>query len=102
MPVHASDFTARRLEIVTRGRQQGRTWDQLAEEVGNITAKGLSAWWASQTRTAQEMAKFRARLKRPLDVKPNTTPRACLRCNKTFDSEGPHNRLCAPCRYATA
>jgi hypothetical protein len=92
------DTDPRRLEIVTRGRQQGRTWDQLAEEVGNITAKGLSAWWAGRTRTAQEMAKFRARLKRPVEPKPNTTPRKCLRCQKTFDSEGPHNRMCGSCR----
>jgi len=84
------DRHARRLEIVAAGRQQGRTWDQLADEVGHITAKGLSAWWASRTR-----------LKRPVEPKPNTTPRACLRCKKTFDSEGAHNRLCAPCRYAT-
>jgi len=56
------DRHARRLEIVTQGRQQGRTWDQLAEDVGNITAKGLSAWWASRTRTAQAQAQFRARL----------------------------------------
>lgn len=94
------DLTRRR-EIVERGRKAGRTWDHLAEDVGNITAKGLSAWWASRTRTAQAQAQFRARLKRPVEPKPNTTPRACLRCNKTFDSEGPHNRLCAPCRYAT-
>jgi len=97
-----ADSLSRRLEIVTAGRQQGRTWEQLADEVGNITAKGLSSWWASQTRSAQAQAQFRARLRRPADPKPNTTPRACLRCNKTFDSEGPHNRLCSPCRTANS
>jgi hypothetical protein len=25
-------------------------------------------------------------------------PRACLRCDRTFVSEGPHNRLCRACR----
>ena len=25
-------------------------------------------------------------------------PRRCLRCDKTFDSAGPHNRLCQSCR----
>ena len=25
-------------------------------------------------------------------------PRACLCCSSTFDSEGPHNRLCDTCR----
>jgi hypothetical protein len=24
--------------------------------------------------------------------------RACLRCDRPFPSEGPHNRLCQPCR----
>lgn len=27
-----------------------------------------------------------------------TTPRECLRCDHTFASEGPHHRLCGPCR----
>lgn len=26
------------------------------------------------------------------------TPRPCLRCEKIFGSEGPHNRLCQSCR----
>jgi hypothetical protein len=25
-------------------------------------------------------------------------PRACLRCQATFQSHGPHNRMCDPCR----
>lgn len=28
------------------------------------------------------------------------TTRACLRCLKSFSSEGPHNRLCVVCRRA--
>ena len=28
--------------------------------------------------------------------------RACLRCGKAFDSEGFHNRICAPCANETA
>lgn len=31
-----------------------------------------------------------------------TTPRQCLRCDAPFDSEGPHHRLCGPCRTAPA
>ena len=27
-----------------------------------------------------------------------TTPKACLRCRGTFESEGPGNRLCQMCR----
>lgn len=27
-----------------------------------------------------------------------TTPRKCLCCGKPFASQGPHNRLCTPCR----
>ena len=100
MPTYASDFIARRVAIVSTGRAQGMTWEQLADEVGGISAKGLSAWWAHQTRTAQAAARFRERFKCPASSPPDTTPRNCLRCQKTFDSEGPHNRLCNSCRTA--
>jgi hypothetical protein len=30
------------------------------------------------------------------------TERACLRCDTPFPSEGPHHRLCGPCRAANA
>lgn len=35
---------------------------------------------------------------------PNVKPaeRTCLRCGATFDSQGPHNRMCATCRAASA
>jgi hypothetical protein len=100
VPTYASDFIARRVAIVSTGRAQGMTWEQLADEVGGISAKGLSAWWAHQTRTAQAAARFRDRFKCPASSPPDTTPRNCLRCQKTFDSEGPHNRLCNSCRTA--
>ena len=101
MPTYASDFIARRVAIVSTGRAQGMTWEQLADEVGDISAKGLSAWWAHKTRTEQAAAKFRDRFKCPTSSRPATTPRNCLRCQKTFDSEGPHHRLCGSCRNAT-
>jgi hypothetical protein len=97
---YASDFIARRVAIVSTGRAQGMTWGQLADEVGGISAKGLSAWWAHQTRTAQAAARFRERFKCPTAPRQTTTARSCLRCQKTFDSEGPHNRLCGSCRNA--
>jgi hypothetical protein len=28
-----------------------------------------------------------------------TTPRACLRCDRRFGSEGPHHRICERCRH---
>lgn len=100
MPTYASDYIARRVAIVSTGRAQGMTWEQLADEVGDISAKGLSAWWAHKTRTEQAAAKFRERFKCPTPHRPTTTPRNCLRCTKTFDSEGVHNRLCNSCRNA--
>jgi hypothetical protein len=100
VPTYASDFIARRVAIVSTGRAQGMTWEQLADEVGGISAKGLSAWWAHQTRTAQAAASFRERFKCPTAPRQTTTARNCLRCSKTFDSEGPHNRLCGSCRNA--
>lgn len=90
------DLTRRR-EIVERGRAEGRSWVQLAEEVGNITDKGLACWWATQTR-AHRREKARSYLKKPATPPPGTTRRACLRCQKMFDSEGAHNRICQPCK----
>ena len=29
---------------------------------------------------------------------PRARPRRCLRCNKLFNSEGPHNRICDECK----
>jgi hypothetical protein len=37
------------------------------------------------------------RQRRPKRTAP-TTPRACLRCDRSFPSEGPHHRLCDGCR----
>lgn len=31
-----------------------------------------------------------------------TTRRPCLRCRREFDSVGPGNRLCEPCRVKSA
>lgn len=31
-----------------------------------------------------------------------TTRRPCLRCRRDFDSHGPGNRLCEPCRTKSA
>jgi hypothetical protein len=94
------DLTKRR-EIVEQGRRDGKSWERIADDVGNITGKGLACWWAAQTRSARR-AKNRDALRKPDGPPPGTTKRACLRCNKTFDSEGPHNRMCNPCRYATS
>ncbi len=99
MPTFASDYIARRVAIVSAGRVAGKSWEALADEVGNITGKGLSAWWAHRTR-AQRKA-YLAELKGTRFINaPPTTPRKCLRCQKKFDSEGPGNRMCTPCRSA--
>lgn len=90
------DLTRRR-EIVERGRAEGKNWVQLAEEVGNITDKGLACWWATQTR-AHRREKARSYMRKPEGPPPGTTRRACLRCQKMFDSEGIHNRICGPCK----
>jgi hypothetical protein len=39
-------------------------------------------------RTHAKPVRSRAKMKR----------RLCLRCDREFPSEGPHNRLCQPCR----
>jgi len=32
-----------------------------------------------------------------MNSKPETSPRRCLKCSKSFDSTGPANRLCHGC-----
>jgi hypothetical protein len=45
----------------------------------------------------------RSAFQREADRKAKRGPRACLRCRHAFESEGIHNRMCAPCRLqATA
>lgn len=40
-------------------------------------------------------------LVRTVERKASMKPRPCLRCDRPFDSEGPHNRLCDSCdQYA--
>ena len=97
MPTFASDSKGARVAIIERGRAEGRNWEQIAEEVGNITGKGLACWWATQTRAARR-EKARSYMRKPDAPQPGTTRRACLRCQKMFDSEGAHNRLCQPCK----
>lgn len=33
-----------------------------------------------------------------ITTKGATVRRACLRCDRVFDSVGPHNRVCKPCK----
>jgi hypothetical protein len=94
-----TDLDPRRARIVAQGRAAGKSWEALADEVGNITGKGLSAWWAHRTR-AQRKA-YLAELKGTRFINaPATTERKCLRCQRKFDSTGPGNRMCTPCRSA--
>ncbi len=37
-----------------------------------------------------------------LKVQDNLTERSCMTCRKNFGSEGPHNRMCDPCRRTAA
>ena len=97
MPTFASDTKNARIAIIERGRAEGKNWSQIAEDVGGITGTGLSCWWAAQTRAATR-DRHRAQLRKPDGPQPGATRRACLRCQKMFDSEGAHNRICQPCK----
>lgn len=62
-----------------------------------VVAVGLLAWWDAQTKAAIR-ERNRGYLRKPDAPATDTTPRRCLRCQKMFDSEGPGNRLCQPCK----
>ena len=66
-----------------------------------LLVAGAEAWSRSywtQERSEDKMAGgLRRRSKRARTTAPSQ-PRACLRCDRTFVSEGPHHRLCQACR----
>lgn len=48
------------------------------------------------------MARPTNRVTKPRRRTTASTERPCLRCDRVFWSEGPHNRLCDACRVALA
>lgn len=93
----SGDAESRRARLVAQGRAAGVTWEDLAEQIGGISAKGLSAWWNYRIRMQRAAQEAEERVHRYVN-RVKTSPRTCLRCRKMFDSEGPHNRMCSPCR----
>jgi hypothetical protein len=62
-----------------------------------IVGKSSRSYW-TQERSEDKMARgLRRRSTRSRKTAPSQ-PRACLRCDRRFLSEGPHNRLCQACR----
>lgn len=84
-------ITPAHVDYIAHERRKGTTWDAISKTVG-IPPKTLSAWWAKRGPYSAEHAK-------PRRDTSKLTPRACLRCKITFDSEGPHNRMCSRCRH---
>lgn len=50
---------------------------------------------------AARVAKLRRQTEFHVDKIEVHPDRDCITCGKTFSSEGPHNRLCDPCRIST-
>lgn len=44
--------------------------------------------------------RLRDEKQRAADAKAKRGPRRCMKCEREFDSEGIHNRLCNPCRQS--
>ena len=77
------DAAARRALIAQRKRE-GATWAEIAAEL-DLTPDGLRVWWAYWGDA-------------PIRPKAKPLLRPCLCCSGAFLSEGPHHRMCAPCR----
>lgn len=78
-PTTWSKEDTRQLEIMV---SEGKTSRQIADALGRSEA--------SANRRIDNLSETRKTAKRP-----------CLCCGKAFNSEGPHNRLCATCRTRT-
>lgn len=44
--------------------------------------------------------RLRDEKQRAADAKAKRGPRPCMKCERDFESEGIHNRLCGPCRQS--
>jgi transposase-like protein len=80
------DERAARLAAVAHGKANGLTMTAVARNLG-LKVEVLRQWMQDQEKPRHPLAPER----------PPTTKRPCLRCEKPFDSEGAHNRLCTYC-----
>jgi hypothetical protein len=105
----------RRREAYARGLKEGWTLTQIVEAAG-CSYYALSAFIAdnyhwdlgrfprarpNETLRLAEKSPKRVNIPREPLHKPKTM-RHCLRCRDAFESEGPGNRLCAPCGRRSA
>ena len=83
-PYSADDDAA----ILYLRRVEHLTWPQIAYMLGRASGMAVS-WRYRKLRARQELAKAPPKVFRT---------RPCMRCGVNFASEGPHNRMCDPCR----
>lgn len=74
-----------RMDAITTRKDAGMKLPQIAQEIG-ITYEILRQWIRSQDLQAHS-----SKFKRP------TVERPCLKCRRSFASQGAHNRLCSSC-----
>lgn len=93
--------TAAHVDYIAHERGKGTTWDDIAKVVG-VASTTLARWWAKRMPN-DTPGQRRYKPRYAAGLTPNTAragPRKCLSCQITFDSEGPHNRMCNACRSA--
>lgn len=76
-----------------RDLRQARDWKAAGFSLTDI-AKALNRD-ADHVRIKWELDAF------SLEIKPKIT-KTCLSCSRLFDSVGPHNRICDPCKVKRA
>lgn len=72
---------AERLALIKEGKEKGLTWAQMGATLG-IAGYSLESWYNRKARLQRHAL----------------SERACMCCKRPFESEGPHNRMCAECR----
>lgn len=70
----------------------GVDYETLRKEYGYKTRQGI----------IDRICKARLVMAESVRPRRRTAQRPCITCRKPFASEGPHHRMCAPCRVAAS
>jgi len=77
---------------------QATPTDTTTEESSEKTVQLAHYWFVFNPDRPEVLPHRRRSAKYPSRPSALTTPRPCMTCRKTFDSEGPYNRMCDRCR----
>lgn len=93
-PVPGRYYTAQEDRLLRELGARGVPWEAVYARLGKSSPAALRARFLRMESPDARALRTGAPLSRP----DGTTRRACMCCREPFESAGPHNRMCAPCR----